>query len=109
MEEKAVEIFAALGHEVRLRLFRALVPAGPAGLTPGALARDQGLPLSTLSHHLATLERAGLLANRREGRNLLYSIDAATVRGLISFLIADCCNGRPDLCMPLRDEAERAL
>ena len=37
-ETDVVRALAALAQEVRLRVFRALVVAGPAGLTPGDLA-----------------------------------------------------------------------
>ena len=37
-EADAVRSLAALAQALRLRLFRALVVAGPEGLTPGTLA-----------------------------------------------------------------------
>ena len=36
-ENDVVRSLAALAQSIRLRVFRALVVAGPAGLTPGAL------------------------------------------------------------------------
>ena len=45
MEEKdVVRALAALAQPLRLRVFRALVVAGPAGLTPGAMAEGLGIP-----------------------------------------------------------------
>ncbi len=59
MDEKAaVSALASLPQEARLRVFRALVGAGPEGLTPGALAA-LGIAGSTLSCHLKGLVHAG--------------------------------------------------
>ena len=45
MDEKAaVTSLAALAQDARLRVFRALVGAGPAGMTPGALSAMLDIP-----------------------------------------------------------------
>ncbi|WP_157904478.1 helix-turn-helix domain-containing protein, partial [Escherichia coli] len=41
-ETQVIRSLSALAHEARLRVFRALVVAGPAGLTPSALAEQLG-------------------------------------------------------------------
>lgn len=89
----AVPALAALAHERRLALFRALVVAGPAGLSAGAIARALDVPPSSLSHHLGLLEQAGLTTVRRAGRSLIYAADFAAMRALIGFLTEDCCQG----------------
>jgi ArsR family transcriptional regulator, arsenate/arsenite/antimonite-responsive transcriptional repressor len=96
-----VRALAALGQSSRLGIFRLLVRAGPDGLPAGAIAREIGIPPSTLSTHLGALSGAGLIGVRREGRSLLYSIDFGQVRALLDFLIADCCDGRPEICVGL--------
>lgn len=50
-DEEVVRLLAALAQPHRLRAFRALVVAGPEGLTPGVLAEQLGLPAATLSFH----------------------------------------------------------
>jgi ArsR family transcriptional regulator, arsenate/arsenite/antimonite-responsive transcriptional repressor / arsenate reductase (thioredoxin) len=65
-----------------------------------------GIKASTLSVYLAALERAGLIASRRDGKSILYSIDLREVGTLVDYLVADCCRGRPELCVPL---AQRSL
>ena len=65
-EQAAVSALAALAQAMRLRVFRALVGAAPAGLTPSALAALLGVPASTLSFHLKALEHAGLVTQERE-------------------------------------------
>ena len=62
----AVDALGALAHETRLSVFRMLVKAGPDGMIAGAIAEHQSVPPSTMSHHLATLERAGLVQSERE-------------------------------------------
>lgn len=94
----AVAAFGALAQETRLAVFRLLVQAGPNGITAGEIAEALGVPASTMSHHLATLERAGLAASRRESRSIFYACDYEGTRRLLAFLMEDCCQGRPELC-----------
>jgi ArsR family transcriptional regulator, arsenate/arsenite/antimonite-responsive transcriptional repressor len=94
----AVEALQALGHETRLSVFRMLVKAGPPGLMAGKIAQSCGVPPSTMSHHLANLERAGLATSQRESRVIRYRADYAGMRSLLGFLMEDCCQGDPRLC-----------
>ena len=71
-ERAAVASLAALAQGMRLRVFRALVGAGPQGMTPGALSATLDVPASTLSFHLKELMHAGLVSQQRDGRNLIY-------------------------------------
>lgn len=108
MESKnAIEALAALAQETRLAAFRLLVAAGYDGLAAGEIARRLGVPAATLSFHLAHLSRAGLITATREGRRILYRIDAGGVGGLISYLTDECCGGRPELCLPAPDTGAR--
>jgi ArsR family transcriptional regulator, arsenate/arsenite/antimonite-responsive transcriptional repressor len=62
MEDRdAVGAFAALAQEHRLVVLRLLMREGPSGFPAGTIAERLSVPPSTLSHHLAHLERAGLL------------------------------------------------
>jgi ArsR family transcriptional regulator, arsenate/arsenite/antimonite-responsive transcriptional repressor / arsenate reductase (thioredoxin) len=90
-------MFAALSQETRIRLIRLLAAEGGAGLSAGALAVRVGVPPSTLSFHLAALERAGLLRAKRRGRQVIYAVHAAGVRGLLRAVADACCAGRPEL------------
>ena len=62
-ETTAVDALSALAQAARLRTFRALVGAGPAGLTPGTLDATLGMPASALSFHLEEPGHAGLLTH----------------------------------------------
>ena len=94
----AVTAFGALAQETRLAVFRLLVQAGPDGLTAGEIAEALKVPASTMSHHLATIERAGLATSRRESRSIYYAANYPGIRELLTFLMEDCCQGRPEIC-----------
>jgi DNA-binding transcriptional ArsR family regulator len=95
---QAIGALGALAHDTRLSVFRLLVQAGPDGLSAGSIASTVEVVPSTLSHHLALLERAGLAVSRRHGRSLVYAVDFPGMRDLLAFLTEDCCGGRPELC-----------
>lgn len=97
----AVDAFGALAHETRLSVFQMLVKAGLDGMIAGAIAEHCGVPPSTMSHHLATLERAGLVHSERESRLIHYRADFAGMRRLLTFLLQDCCQGVPEMCSDL--------
>ena len=94
MDEKhAVASLAALAQGMRLRIFRALVGAGPQGLTPGALSATLDVPASTLSFHLKELMHATLVTQERHGRHLIYRPALAQMNELLAYLTAHCCQG----------------
>ncbi|PZQ86951.1 MAG: ArsR family transcriptional regulator [Leifsonia xyli] len=67
----------------------------------GVIADAVGCLQNTLSTHLAILSRAGLVKGVRDGRSILYSADLEGMRGLVGYLLTDCCNGRPEVCAPI--------
>ena len=92
MDEKiAVRALAALAQDVRLRIYRAVVGVGPAGMTPGTIASDLGVPPSTVSFHVKELLYAGLLTQERDGRHLIYRPSIETMNDLLAYLSAHCC------------------
>lgn len=103
--KQALAAFAALSQETRLEAFRQLVRLTPEGMPAGELARDLDVPASTLSSHLAILERAGLVASERQGRVILYRADLDGARDLVQFLVRDCCRGQPERCAQLLEAA----
>ena len=97
-EGTAVKALAALAATQRLRAFRALVVAGPAGLTPGAMAEQLEVAPSALSFHLKELTHAGMVSSEARGRNLIYRADFARMNGLLAYLTEHCCQG--ESCLP---------
>lgn len=104
MDKKAtLAALSALSQETRLEVFRLLVRTGPAGLRAGEIAERLGARQNTMSTNLAVLARAGLIHSAREGRSMRYFADLEGMRGLLAFLMEDCCGGRPEACAPLLD------
>ncbi len=94
MEKRnAIDALSALAHEARMDIFRLLVRAGCTGLPAGAISDKLGTRQNTTSTNLAILTRAGLIAARRDGRSVIYTADFAGLRGLVGFLMKDCCSG----------------
>ncbi len=95
--ERAASTFAALGSEQRLSVLRALVRAGPAGLSIGELGGRTGITGSTLTHHMKILSQAGLVTQARRGRSIICAAAAyGEVRALSDFLLSECCSECPD-------------
>jgi ArsR family transcriptional regulator, arsenate/arsenite/antimonite-responsive transcriptional repressor len=100
-EQDAVQALSALAQDTRLRIFRQLVVAGPAGLTPGQLAEALDAAPTALSFHLKELLHAGLATVQRDGRFLIYRADVARMNSLLGFLNDNCCQGEPCLTVEL--------
>ena len=98
-EQSVIRIMAALAQAHRLKVFRALVVAGPAGLTPGTIAEGMQVPAATLSFHLKELVHAGLVTQERVGRNLVYRADFGQMASVLAYLTENCCQG--ERCAPV--------
>ena len=88
-----ISALAALAHEHRLAIFRLLIEKGPEGLPAGEIAERIGLVPSSLTFHLQHLARAGLLTQRRVGRQLFYATDFGVMNELVAYLTENCCGG----------------
>ena len=98
-----IEALGALAHEHRLAIFRLLVERGPAGLPAGRIAQRVGLVPSSLTFHLQNLQRGGLITQRREGRQLIYSADFTAMTLLVGYLTDNCCaESAAECCPPVR-------
>ena len=94
----ALVALAALSQATRLGTFQLLVRHAPEGLPAGEVARQLDIPQNTMSAHLSTLARAGLVASERQSRSIVYRADLDRLRALMLFLAKDCCGGDPALC-----------
>jgi ArsR family transcriptional regulator, arsenate/arsenite/antimonite-responsive transcriptional repressor len=102
-EGAALQALAALAQAQRLRAFRALVTAGPEGMTPGLLAARLDIGASVLSFHLKELAHAGLVSSEARGRNLIYRAKFDHMNALLAYLTEHCCQGlgcEPALARP---------
>src|SRR5438046_6061917 len=83
----------ALGNPTRLKIYRALVRAGDAGMPVGRLQDKLKIAPSTLSHHIKTLMVVGLINQVRDATTLVCHANYDVMRGLVAFLLAECCTG----------------
>lgn len=93
MSGPIIRALGALAQEHRLAAYRMLVVAGEGGLSAGTIAERLDIPPSSLSFHLAQLVNAGLICQRRNGRQMIYAPDYHAMAGLIEFLTDNCSNG----------------
>lgn len=96
--DDAAAMLAAIGHPIRLQVFRQLVQAGPNGLPAGEIARALQMPPSSLNFHLRVLQQSGLIDSRTEGRFVIYTALFNAMSALLGFLTDNCCGGNP--CIP---------
>ena len=86
-EQKAGDVaqtLKAIGNARRLMLLCKLVEHGER--TVGDLVDDVGLSQSALSQHLARMREEGLVAFRRDGQSLFYSISDSRCEALLATL-----------------------
>ena len=98
---QSLEALSALAQGTRLDVFRLLVRAGSAGMYAGEIAEAMDARQNTMSTNLSILARAGLVRSVREGRSMRYFADLEGMRGLLSYLMEDCCGGDPAACGPV--------
>lgn len=103
-KNNALNAFSALSQPTRLDVFRLLVKAGDEGMLAGQISDALEVRQNTMSANLSILAQSGLIRNEREGRSIRYFADMDGMRGLLAFLMEDCCGGRPELCQPVIDE-----
>ena len=75
------DLFKALAHPVRVRALERLVDVAPDSqrgaireLSVGELAEQLGLEVTQVSQQLAVLRRANVVATRRDGNTIFYSV-----------------------------------
>ena len=105
-KKESLNALGALSQETRLDAFRLLVKLAPDGLPAGEIAERLGVVQNTMSAHLGVLARSGLIQSRRKGRIVEYAVDYEAVRGLLAFLLQDCCQSEPEICSPLFELVE---
>jgi DNA-binding transcriptional ArsR family regulator len=70
--EEPAPLFAALGDAARLQLVARLSREGPQSIS--VLAKDAMISRQAVTKHLQVLEKAGLAASRREGRERIFDL-----------------------------------
>ena len=102
-KQDAIASLGALAQETRLDVYRLLVTQGPEGLPAGAIADRLGVLPASLTFHLKELQHAGLITQRRLGRQLIYAAEYSAMNGLLTYLTENCCGrgtASTALCTP---------
>ncbi len=96
---RLVEVYKALGHPVRLRILAML---GSGELCACQITAVLKLAPSTVSAHLSDLRRAGVIAERKEGRWVIYGhTDDEEARSAIALTMASL-TGDPRIAADVR-------
>lgn len=91
-EQDLVEFFKALGEPNRLRIVGLL---SQRAHTVEQLGAALGIGVSTVSHHLTRLARAGLVSARSESYYNLYTLETGVLSDLAKKLLAQAEPARP--------------
>src|SRR5438874_432510 len=94
--KEVVTALGAIAHDHRLAIYRLLVESGSAGRAAGDIAGRLNLPPSSLTFHLQQMLHAGLVTQRRLGRQLIYAADYGAMNRLMAYLTENCCGSGAD-------------
>lgn len=84
-EKKIPTVFKALCDENRVRILKLLLSGEKCACV---LLEDMGITQPTLSHHMKILCDSGIVAGRKEGKWMHYSISEEGVKYAVECLLA---------------------
>lgn len=76
-------VFRALADPTRRRVLRMLANGER---TAGDLAREFEISAPSMSHHFAVLKAADLIEGRREGQQIVYSLNTSVAEEALAFV-----------------------
>jgi ArsR family transcriptional regulator, arsenate/arsenite/antimonite-responsive transcriptional repressor len=82
--DRAADVLRALAHPVRLGILERLGRDGE--ICACDFTEHFGVSQPTISGHLRTLRQAGLVATRRQGNQICYSIVPGSLEGVTGLL-----------------------
>lgn len=85
------QVFKALADPTRREILRLL---GQGEMSAGELAEKFDMTKPSMSHHFAVLKEADLVACRREGQQLFYSLNTTVAQDALAWLW-DLLGGKP--------------
>ena len=77
------EVFKALADPTRREIMRLL---GKGEMSAGALAEHFDMTKPTVSHHFSVLKEADLIVSRREGQQIMYSLNTTVAQDVLAWL-----------------------
>ena len=78
--EKTAEVFKVFGDKTRIRILAAL---SEGEMCVCCICDLLGMSQSAVSHQLSVLKAARLIKNRREGKQIYYSLDDAHIGAIL--------------------------
>jgi ArsR family transcriptional regulator, arsenate/arsenite/antimonite-responsive transcriptional repressor len=78
------DIFKALADPTRRKILRML---SNGERSAGQIAREFEISGPSMSHHFNVLKSADLITGRREGQQIVYSLNTTVVQDLLTLLI----------------------
>ncbi|MGB1311473.1 MAG: ArsR/SmtB family transcription factor [Leucothrix sp.] len=94
-ESQVVDALSALSNEVRLKILKHLVAAGPEGDSAGLIGEAVSAAPSKVSFHISAMERAQLVTSERVSRKIIYRANFEQLGGMLNYLLTDCCKSDP--------------
>ena len=85
------QVFKALADPTRREILRLL---GKGEMSAGELAERFDMTKPSMSHHFAVLKEAELIVCRRDGQQLLYSLNTTVAQDVLAWLW-DLLGGKP--------------
>ena len=92
-DDTITQVLAELGNQTRLTIYRLLIKYGDEGLSIGSIGAQLQVPASTLSFHLRGLVEAGLVVQRKQGREVLCVAQMTVLNQVLNSLQQECCSG----------------
>src|SRR5260221_7566552 len=102
------EFFKTLGHPARIRVLELLSERDHA---VSEMLPEVGIEAANLSQHLAVLRRAGLVATRKDGSSVIYSLTSPEVAELLRVarhILTVVLAGQAELLADLRTQEARS-
>ena len=90
-ELEAISALRALGEPTRWKVMR-LLAGRQDGMAAGDIAEALQVRQNTLSSHIATLVRCGLIDGHRQGRQIIYAADSGNARRLAARVQVSLCD-----------------
>ena len=77
------QVFKALANPTRREIVRLL---GKKEMSAGELAEHFDMTKPTVSHHFSVLKEADLIVSRREGQQIIYSLNTTVAQDVLAWL-----------------------
>jgi len=78
------EAFKAMADPTRRKILRML---GEREMTAGEIAARFDISAPSMSHHFNVLKNADLISGRREGQQIIYTLNTSVVQNLLALFM----------------------